>query len=59
MKIAEASSQVVAGTNFNLLLHLSHPTTAEVNVYSVRVFRPLPHTSNPMKLVQHEHRGTA
>ncbi|CAK0886103.1 unnamed protein product [Prorocentrum cordatum] len=56
VKIAEASSQVVAGTNFMLKIHVAY-SNEETNVFSVKVFRPLPHTGSPMQLSQHEHLG--
>jgi hypothetical protein len=56
VKIAEASSQVVAGTNFMLKIHVAY-SNEETNAFSVKVFRPLPHTGSPMQLTQHEHLG--
>jgi len=56
LKIAEASSQVVAGVNFMLKIHVAC-ANEETNVFTVKVFRPLPHTGNPMELSQHEHLG--
>jgi len=56
VKIAEASSQVVAGTNFMLKIHVAY-SNEETHVFSAKVFRPLPHTGNPMQLTQHEHLG--
>jgi len=56
VKIAEASSQMVAGTNFMLKIHVAY-SNEETNVFSVKVFRPLPPTGSPMQLTQHEHLG--
>jgi len=58
VKIAAATKQVVAGMNFTLVLHIKH-SDESVHVYEATVFEPLPHTSQPMMLSGHSHKGQA
>ncbi|CAK0816890.1 unnamed protein product [Prorocentrum cordatum] len=56
VKVAEANSQVVAGVIYQLKIHVAY-SNEETNVFTAKVLKPLPHTGNPMQLMQHEHLG--
>ena len=60
VKVAEAATQVVAGTNFRLMLHIKHKDGDQaLNAHLVQVYKPLPHTEEPMELKSHNHIGLA
>lgn len=56
VKVVEAAKQVVAGMNYRISIHVKHEDDT-VHSYVVTVFKPLPHTGEPMKLSGSEHHG--
>ena len=58
VKVVEAASQVVAGMNYRMKLHIKHDD-GELNAHLVQVFKPLPSAeSTDMSLKSHTHIGT-
>ena len=57
VKVVEAASQVVAGTNYRMKLHIKHEE-GDLNAHLVQVFKPLPSAeSTDMSLKLHTHIG--
>jgi hypothetical protein len=56
VKIASVKSQVVAGMNYKMALHIKHGN-GEVHAHVVTVYQPLPHTKEPLKLQEHVQTG--
>mmetsp|Transcript_17534 Transcript_17534/g.30899 ORF Transcript_17534/g.30899 Transcript_17534/m.30899 type:complete len:315 (+) Transcript_17534:114-1058(+) len=59
VKVVEAASQVVAGMNFRIVLHITHEEDNAAHSYLVKVFRPLPHENKEMELSEKVHHGVA
>ncbi len=55
--IVEAMQQIVSGMIYKLKLEIKHADDT-LQVYSVTVFKPLPHTEKPLQLEAHTHLGS-
>ncbi|KAK9817639.1 hypothetical protein WJX72_000008 [[Myrmecia] bisecta] len=52
-KVVSVHTQVVAGTNYNLVLLAKKPA-GQVEQFEVQVYEPLPHTNQPVQLTQYK-----
>jgi len=52
VKVASVKSQVVAGMNFRMALHIKH-STGEVFAHVVTVYKPLPHENKELSMTEH------
>mmetsp|Transcript_5223 Transcript_5223/g.9828 ORF Transcript_5223/g.9828 Transcript_5223/m.9828 type:complete len:99 (-) Transcript_5223:122-418(-) len=59
VKVAEAGSQVVAGLNYRMVLHIAHDDEdSKPHSYLVKVHRPLPSAEdNNMQLSEQSYQG--
>lgn len=56
VKIASIKTQVVAGRNYRMALHIRYKN-GEVHAHVVTVHEPLPHTKQPMSVMEAIHTG--
>jgi len=57
VKVAAAQTQVVAGMNYKLVIHIKYNMDNAIHAHKVTVYEPLPHTNEPMQLKENAHVG--
>mmetsp|Transcript_20880 Transcript_20880/g.52861 ORF Transcript_20880/g.52861 Transcript_20880/m.52861 type:complete len:92 (+) Transcript_20880:58-333(+) len=59
VSVSKAEQQVVAGMNYRITMRIKHSDDGAEHEHEATVYRPLPHTGEPMSLSNSQHKGMA